>query len=110
MFVFAFTYMTTWYYLQPATYEPATGIIICVVAVLLIFLTLLIILIGHFLWVTGHLYKFMLRFAIMKRRVKQQISSICHKTPAIVVPLGNTSDSYYGSCSQYREPILSPNP
>ena len=110
MFVFAFTYMTTWYYLQPATYEPANGIIICVVAVLLIFLTMLIILIGHFLWVTGHLYKFRLRFAIVKRRVKQQISSICHKTPAIVVPLGNTSDSYYGSCSQYREPILSPNP
>ena len=110
MFILTFTYMTIWYYLQPGKYEPHNSAIICVVAVLMVFLTAVIIFIGHILWVTGHLQRIEFKFHYAKHRISERISTIRHREANKVVSLKDTSDSYYGSCSQYREPILSPNP
>ena len=110
MFILAFTYMTTWYYLQPGSFEPNNSAIICVVAVLMVFMTAVIIFIGHILWVTGHLHKIEFRFHNLKHRISERISTISRRDANKIVSLNDTSDSYYGSCSQYREPILSPNP
>ena len=109
MLILTFTYMTTWYYLQPGKYEPHNSAIICVVAVLMVFLTAVIIFIGHILWVTGHLHKMEFRFHNLKHRINERISTIRHQNATKIVSLKDTSDSYYGSCSQYREPILSPS-
>ena len=110
MFILTFTYITTWYYLQPGKYEPYNSAIICVVAVLMVFLAAVIIFIGHILWVTGHLHKMEFKFYNVKHQISQHVLTICHREANKIVSLKDTSDSYYGSCSQYREPILSPNP
>ena len=110
MFILTFNYMTVWYYLQPGNYEPHNSAIICVVAVLMVFLTAVVIFIGHILWVTGHLQRIEFKFHNLKHKINEHISTISCLDSNKIVSLKDTSDSYYGSCSQYREPILSPNP
>ena len=63
-------------------------------------LLFLVVLIGHILWVTGKLplLKHLVRFYLLRGVAV----SIRHKNQRLV----NASNSYYGSCSQFREPIL----
>ena len=63
-------------------------------------LLFLVVLIGHILWVTGKLplLKHLVRFYLLRGVVV----SIRQKNQRLI----NTSNSYYGSCSQFREPVL----
>ena len=109
MFLLTFVYTTVWYYLQIHNKVHYSSII-CVVAVCVVFLTFIVVFIGHILWVTGHIYKLKSKFNAIKNRISKKLIFAHSQNTNDIVPLRDSNDSYYGSCSQYREPILSPNP
>ena len=78
-----------------------------VIAVFAVFLTFLVILLYHILWVTGLSIKIRRGIVISRKWISDHIT-FYKRNPiqSRARPLQNT-DSFYGSCSQYREPILS---
>ena len=107
MFNLTFLYVTTWYYMLSKKAYIATYF--CVVAVLLIFITFIVILVYHILWVTGK------DPSLHIQRMFNIILKVYHKMNEHRKPnsrrnvfLSDASGSFYDSCSQYREPILSP--
>ena len=81
-------------------------IVFNVVAVFLVFLTFLGILLYHILWVTGVLIKIKRGVIIGRKWISDHII-FPHGNGQPNQLLQNATDSYYGSCDQYREPLLS---
>ena len=78
-----------------------------VVAVFLAFLTFLGILLYHILWVTGVLIKIRRGVIIGRKWISDHIIFRHGNGQSPNQLLQNATDSYYGSCDQYREPLLS---
>ena len=79
------------------------------VAVFLVFMTFVSILLYHILWVTGLLIKIKRRVFTYRKWISDHTTfynSNQHSSIEDNQQLQDT-DSFYGSCSQYREPILS---
>ena len=101
-------YLTYWYFFQKK--NPLMIKIISFSSVFLTFVTLVMVIVYHVLWVCKKLN-------IVKRWLESKCekfhlwymkvsSSFTHKTTNRQSLLINASDSFYGSCSQFREPIL----
>ena len=105
MFNITFLYTTTWYYVM--TRQIDIIITISVVCVLLVFVNFLLILVYHLLWVTGLLPKVETKINTAQQKIVRQLD-VFHRDDLrtrLVQP--NHDDSFYDSCRQYREPILS---
>ena len=83
------------------------SVVFKVIAVFAVFLTFLVILLYHILWITGLLIKIRRGVVTGRKWISDHIT-FYHRNPiqSRAQQLQNT-DSFYGSCSQYREPILS---
>lgn len=68
-------------------------------SVLATFLAFLAVIVYHVLWVKGYLLN-------LGKIFKRNITSTPLRTSPTHVLLGDASDSYYNSCSQYREPVV----
>ena len=102
MFNITFLYTTTWYYIISKDIEIT--ITICVVGILLVFINFLLILVYHFLWVTGLLAKIMRKMKMAEQEMSHHLR-IFHRDVSKVRLVQPDHVSY--SCEQYREPILS---
>ena len=83
------------------------SVVFKVIAVSLVIMTFFIVLVYHILWVTGLLIKIR-RVVVTSRKWISDHITFYKRNPiqSRAQHLLNT-DSFYGSCSQYREPILS---
>ena len=103
-----FHYLTNWYFLLKK--NLLTQKMFSATSVLLTFVTLLIVITYHVLWVMGKVYY-----------IKRLIEKNCEKVRLFYIkvsssctcirnnkhsPLTGTSGSFYGSCSEFREPVL----
>ena len=75
------------------------------VAIFLFFMTFLIVLVFHILFITGHLKKTKMKFHTMFTRVSQSHRDHTNQK-SLHLPLQDSNDSFYGSCDNYREAIL----
>ena len=103
MFNLTLIYVTLWYdNLRKAT-------MFYVATVFVVFMTFVNILLYHVLWVTGLLIKIRKGVVVSRKWISDHISVYQSNRWSRVrnnQPLQD-ADSFYGSCSQYREPILS---
>ena len=106
MFNITFLYTTTWYYV--ITHQLDIVVTICVVGVLLVFINFLLILVYHLLWVTGLLPKVERKMITAHQEIVKQLRTFHSDNSRghLIVPPAH-DDSFYDSCRQYREPILS---
>ena len=74
MFNITFLYTTTWYYIISKDIEIT--ITICVVGVLLVLINFLLILVYHFLWVTGLLAKIMRKMKMAHQEMSHHLRVI----------------------------------
>ena len=81
--------------------------IFSVVAVFLVFLTFLVILLYHILWVSGLLIKIRRGVVTGRKWISDHATFYKRNQTQHNQPLQGAVDSFYGSCSEYREPILS---
>ena len=81
--------------------------IFSVVAVFLVFLTFLAILLYHILWVSGLLIKIRRGVGTGRKWISDHVTFYKRNQTQHNQPLQGAVDSFYGSCSEYREPILS---
>ena len=102
MFNITFLYTTTWYYI--ISKDIKITITICVVGVLLVLINFLLILVYHFLWVTGLLAKIMRKMKMAQQEMSHHLR-VFHRDVSKVRLVQPDHVSY--SCEQYREPILS---
>ena len=106
LFNLAFVYTTTWYlgHIEVTVYSNA--------AMLLFFITFFIVLVYHILFITGQLKKIKRKANYIGTRITQYLSRFNHKYQyhgkkrSRRLPLQNATDSFYGSCDNYREPLL----
>ena len=103
LFNLAFIYITTWYLGNiEVTYYS-------IVAILLFFITSFVVLVYHILFITGQI-----------KKVDRKVNDICTKISRYLshkrnysfqrhhrLPLQDANDSFYNSCHNYREPMLS---
>ena len=90
------------------SYDSLKGsVVFKVIAVSLVIMTFFIVLVYHILWVIGLLIKIR-RVVVTSRKWISDHITFYKRNPiqSRAQQLQNT-DSFYGSCSQYREPILS---
>ena len=105
MYNITFINATTWYYI--ITRQLYITITISVVCVLLVFINFLLILVYHLLWVTGLLAKVERKINRAQQVIVRHLHAL-HRDNLrthLVQPIND--DSFYESCQQYREPILS---
>ena len=98
-----FIYLTTWYFIL----GEKSGIVklFCISSVFLTFVTFIIVIVYHVVLVTG-------KVNILKEWIENKyekvhlwrINVLSSNTNNRQLPLSN--DSYYGSCSEFREPVL----
>ena len=98
-----FLYLTTWYFIL----ENKSGIanLFCISSVILTLITFIIVIVYHVVMVTG-------KVNILKEWIENKyekvhlwrINVLSSNTNNRQLPLSN--DSYYGSCSEFREPVL----
>ena len=81
--------------------------IFSVVAVLLVFLTFLAILLYHILWVSRLLIKIRRGVVTCRKWISDHVAFYKRNQTQHNQPLQGAVDSFYGSCREYREPILS---
>ena len=106
MFNNIFLYTTTWYYI--ITHQLDIIITVSVVCVLLVFINFLLILVYHLLWVTGLLRKVERKMITAHQEIVKQLRTFhSDNSRAHLIVQPAHDDSYYNSCRQYREPILS---
>ena len=98
LFNLAFVYITIWY----LRYNMMVTVY-SIVPILLFFMTLFMVLICHILFITGQLKNLQRKAHVICARITQHHSK---KRPRHL-PLQNATDSFYGSCDNYREPLLS---
>ena len=103
-------YLTYWYFFQKK--DPLMIKIISFSSVLMTFVTLVMVIVYHVLWVCKKLniVKRWLESKCEKLRLwyMKVSSSFTHKTTnrQSLLVLIDANDSFYGSCSEFREPIL----
>ena len=101
-------YLTYWYFFQKK--DPLMIKIISFSSVFVTFVTLVMVIVYHVLWVCRKLniVKRWLEGKCEKFRLwyMKVSSSFTHKTTNRQSLLIDASDSFYGSCSEFREPIL----
>ena len=106
MFNIAFLSTTTWYYV--ITHQLLITVTFCVVGVLLVFINFLLILVYHLLWVTGLLPKVERNVITAHQEIVKQLRTFhSDNSRAHLIVQPAHDDSFYDSCRQYREPILS---
>ena len=104
LFNLSFIYITTWYqgYMEVTVYS--------IVAIILFIMTFIVILVYHILFITGQL-----------KKVDRKVNDICTNIHQYLshfkrnysfqsqhrLPLQDANDSFYDSCHNYREPMLS---
>ena len=106
MFNITFLSTTTWYYV--ITHQLLIVVTICVVGVLLVFINFLLILVYHLLWVTGLLPKVERKISRARQEIVRHLDVFRRdnsSTRRLVQPVNDAS--FYDSCREYREPILS---
>ena len=81
--------------------------IFSVVAVFLVFLTFLAILLYYILWVSGLLIKLRRGVVTCRKWISDHVTFYKRSQTHHNQSLQGAVDSFYGSCSEYREPILS---
>ena len=106
-----FHYLTNWYFLLKE--NLLTQKIFSVTSVFLTFVTLLIVITYHVLWAMGKVYHIkrwienkwekVYLFYIKLSSSRTRIRIINH------LPITDSSNSFYGSCSEFREPVLNYN-
>ena len=104
-FNITFLYTTTWFYV--ITHQIDIIVTISVVCVLLVFINFFLILVYHFLWVSGLLAKVERKISTAQQEIVRHLDAF-HKDDSrthLVQP--GHDDSFYDSCREYREPILS---
>ena len=107
LFNLAFIYITTWYlgHMEVTVY--------IIIAILLFFMTFFIILVYHILFITGQLKKGERKAHDICTRISQYFSRFNRKYQyhgkkrSRRLPLQDANDSFYDSCDNYREPMLS---
>ena len=99
----AFLYLTTWYFIL----EDKSGIVqlFCISSVFLTIVTFIIVIVYHVVLVTGkgNTLKEWIEYKSEKVH-RWRIKMLSSHTYKRQLPL--SSDSYYGSCSEFREPVL----
>ena len=106
MYNITFIYATTWYYV--ITHQVDIFVTISVVGVLLVFINFLLILVYHLLWVTGLLAKAERKMITAHQEIVKQLRTFhSDNSRAHLIVQPAHDDSFYDSCRQYREPILS---
>ena len=106
LFNLAFIYITMWYLgnMEVTIYS--------IVAILLFFVTFFVVLVYHILFISGQL-----------KKTDRKVNDICTKISWCLsgfkhdysfqrphrLPLQDANDSFYDSCHNYREPMLSPS-
>ena len=104
-----FIYLTSWYFIHKENLLIMK--IICFSSVSLTFMTLVMVILYHVLWVIGKLniVKSWFDYKCEKFRLWYiKVSSLfTHKTADRQQLLTDANDSFYGSCSEFREPVLS---
>ena len=84
------------------------SVVFNVIAVFLVFLTFLVIVLYHILWVTGLSIKIRRGVVTSRKWISDHITFYNRSLQqSRARSLQEATDSFYGSCSQYREPILS---
>ena len=109
LFNLVFIYTTTWYlgHMEVTVYS--------IITILLFFMTFFIILVYHILFITGQLKKGERKVYDICTRISQYFSCFNHKyqyhgkKKSRRLPLQDANDSFYDSCDNYREPMLSHN-
>ena len=105
MFNITFIYTTVCYFIM--TNQIDVAIAITTVGVLLVFINFLLILFYHFLWVTGLLAKVERKRNALNQKILHHLSVFRSNNSNIRLHQPDHEDSFYDSCRQYREPILS---
>ena len=106
LFNLGFVYITTWYqgYMEATVYS--------MVAVFLFFMTFFVVLVYHILFITGQITKAERKANDFCTRISQYFSHFNHKylyhgnQRSRRLPLQDANDPFYGSCDNYREPML----
>ena len=106
LFNLVFIYTTTWYlgHMKVTVY--------IIIAILLFFMTFFTILVYHILFITGQLKKerkahdICIRISQYFSHLNQKYQYHCKKRPRRL-PLQDANDSFYDSCDNYKEPMLS---
>ena len=105
MYNISFINATTWYYI--ITRQLYITITISVVCVLLVFINFLLILVYHLLWVTGLLAKVERKINRAWQEIVKHLDVFRRGSSRIRLVQPINDDSFYDSCREYREPILS---
>ena len=105
MYNITFMYATTWYYV--ITHQVDITITISVVCVLLVFINFLLILVYHLLWVTGLLAKVERKITTAHKDIVRRLNAFHGDNSRTRLLRPAHDDSFYDSCREYREPILS---
>ena len=98
-----FLYLTTWYFILEN--KSVIANLFCISFVILTLITFIIVIVYHVVMVTG-------KVNILKEWIEYKYEKVCCRRIKILsshtynrqLPLSN--DSYYGSCSEFREPVL----
>ena len=83
------------------------SVVFKVIAVSLVMTTFFIVLVYHILWVTGLLIKIRRGIVTSRKWISEHITFYKRNPIRSRAQQLQNTDSFYGSCSQYREPILS---
>ena len=105
MYNITFIYATTWYYV--ITHRIYITVTISVVCVLLVFINFLLILVYHLLWVTGLLAKVERKISRARQGIVRHLDVFRRYSSRTRLVQSINDDSFYDSCREYREPILS---
>ena len=98
-----FLYLTTWYFILEN--KSVIANLFCISSVILTLITFIIVIVYHVVMVTG-------KVNILKEWIEYKYEKVCCRRIKILsshtynrqLPLSN--DSYYGACSEFREPVL----
>ena len=98
-----FIYLTTWYFVREE--KTGKGIYFCFFSIFLTFITFIIIIVYHVVFLTG-------KVSILKEWIENKYEKV-HRWRMKVLSshiynrqLRLSDASYYGSCSEFREPLL----
>ena len=105
MYNISFIYATTWYYV--IIHQIYVSVTVSVVCVLLVFINFLLILVYHLLWVTGLLAKVERKINRAWQEIVKHLDVFRRGSSRICLVQPINDDSFYDSCQEYREPILS---
>lgn len=101
------TYVLTWYFFHPVLKQIHKELIVCITEVFLVFTMFVVTFVVHILkpehrqWIINRLI-FLFQVFWSRIPTKDTVTLSHENNP----PPSNIDSSFYGSCSQYREPVL----